>query len=267
MNILITNDDGIFSPSIEILTEVLQHFGNVYVCCPDQERSAIGHSITLRNPLKAKPVTMFPKVKAAWCLNGTPSDCVKVAIDVLMEEPPDIVFSGINFGPNVGRDLFYSGTIAGAVEASMFQIPAVAISLNAFHEDDIHFNHTKQLLYEIIETILHNKIPKGVFLNINLPNVSKEECKGVAVTSLDMKVSRYEHVCLNDPHGHVYFWLKDKWVQLTDLDHQSDYQLLKDGFVTISPIEYQFENKRKSERVSRWFHNHPLNRLEHTSNY
>ncbi|CAM4130741.1 5'/3'-nucleotidase SurE [Lederbergia lenta] len=259
MNILITNDDGIFAPGVEALTETLQHFADVYVCCPDQERSAIGHSITLRNPLKAKPVDIFPKAKAAWCINGTPSDCVKVAMEVLMPEPPDIVFSGINLGPNVGRDIFYSGTMAGAVEASLYQIPSVSVSLHAFNEKDVNYYRTKQILYEVVETILQNSIPKGVILNINLPNVSKDTCKGIVILPLDMSISRYQYVGLNDPHGHVYFWLKDEWEQLYNFDDQSDFKYVKDAYVTISPIEYQFENKRKSDRISRWFRDHPLN--------
>lgn len=253
MNILITNDDGIFAPGVEALVEVLQHFGHVYVVCPDQERSAIGHSITLRTPLKAKPVDIFPGAKGSWAVNGTPADCVKLGMEVLLQTPPDILFSGINLGPNLGRDLFYSGTMAGAVEASLYNIPAVSVSLNAFHEKKVNFHNVKQLLYEVVEIILQNRIPKGVFLNVNVPNISSYLCKGVQVVPLDMTVSRYRYVGLNDPHGQVFFWLKDELNQLEQLDEKSDYLKLKEGYITVSPVELPTHHKRKKEQIERWF--------------
>lgn len=253
MNILVTNDDGIFAPGVEAMVEVLQHFGNVYVVCPDQERSAISHSITIRQPLKAKAVANFPGTIGAWAVNGTPADCVKLGVEVLLKEKPDFVFSGINIGPNLGRDLYYSGTMAGAAEASLYDIPAVAVSLNAFNEKTIKYGQVKSLFYEIVETIVRNKIPKGVFLNVNLPHLSKELCKGVSVVPLDMEVSRYRYVGLNDPHGQVYFWLKDELNVLSEFINTNDFGKLKQGYVTISPITLKTFEKRKTEQIERWF--------------
>ncbi|MGM7634296.1 5'/3'-nucleotidase SurE [Bacillus sp. Hm123] len=253
MKILVTNDDGIFAPGVSALVEVLQHFGEVYVVCPDQERSAVGHSITLRTPLKAKPVDIFPGVKQAWAVNGTPADCVKLGMEVLLKTPPDILFSGVNLGPNLGRDLYYSGTMAGAVEASLYHIPSVSMSLNAFNDVKVNYHKVKQLIYDVVETVIRNKIPKGVFLNVNLPNLSKELCKGIATIPLDMNVSRYRYVGLNDPHGQVYFWLKDELSQLSGFDEDSDYAKLKDGYITVSPVEFRTHQKRKQEQIQRWF--------------
>ncbi|AXI38952.1 MAG: 5'/3'-nucleotidase SurE [Bacillaceae bacterium] len=262
MRILVTNDDGIFAPGVEALVEVLQHFGEVYVVCPDQERSAVGHSITLRTPLKVKPVEIFSGTKGAWAVNGTPADCVKLGMEVLLKTPPDILFSGINLGPNLGRDLYYSGTLAGAVEASLYNVPAVSVSLNEFDEAKVNYLKTKQLLYKAVEIILQNRIPKGVFLNINLPNIPIYLCKGVEVVPLDLTVSRYRYVGLNDPHGQVYFWLKDELNQLVNLNENSDYLKLKEGYITVSPVEFPVHHKRKMEQIERWFRKCSLNFLK-----
>lgn len=262
-----TNDDGIFAPGVEALTEVLQHFGDVFVVCPDQERSAVGHSITLRTPLKAKPINIFPGVKGAWAVNGTPADCVKLGIEILLKSPPHILFSGVNLGPNLGRDLYYSGTMAGAVEASLYQVPSVSVSLNAFNDTKVNYFKVKQLIYDVVEIVLKNKIPKGVFLNINLPNLSKELCKGVATIPLDMSVSRYRYVGLNDPHGQIYFWLKDELNELSKFAENSDYLKLKEGYITVSPVEFRTHHKRKKDQIERWFQkiNHH-NKREEKSN-
>ncbi|MCM3410373.1 5'/3'-nucleotidase SurE [Metabacillus litoralis] len=253
MKILVTNDDGVFAPGVEIMVEVLQHFGDVYVVCPDQERSAISHSITLRQPLKAKKVGNFPGTKGSWAVNGTTADCVKLALEVLLKDTPDFVFSGINMGPNLGRDLYYSGTIAGAAESSLYQVPSIAVSLDAFHDTTIKAGQVKSLFYEVVEVILQNKIPKGVFLNINLPNIPKELCEGVSIVPLDMELSRYRYVGLNDPHGQVYYWLKDELVSIPYPPETNDYGKLKQGFVTISPITIKTYEKRKIEKIERWF--------------
>ncbi|RXT04350.1 5'/3'-nucleotidase SurE [Ammoniphilus sp. CFH 90114] len=252
MKILVTNDDGIFAPGVEAMVEVLQHFGEVYVVCPDQERSAISHSITLRQPLKATPVDLFGSNVSAWAVNGTPVDCTKLGLEVLVKDA-DIVFSGINIGPNLGRDVFYSGTMAAASEAALYQKAAAAISLDAFHSTKINFGAVKSLFYEVAENILSNKIPKGVFLNVNLPHLSKELCKGVRMVSLDMDVSRYRFVGLNDPHGQVYHWLRDELPQLGGFQEDGDYQKLKEGYITIAPIELKWANSKKQQQIERWF--------------
>ncbi|RCW74926.1 5'/3'-nucleotidase SurE [Saliterribacillus persicus] len=253
MRILVTNDDGIFHPGLETMVNVLQHFGEVYVVCPDKERSAISHSITLRNPIKAIPTNLFTSGVSSWMINGTPADCVKLAIEVLMKEPPDIVFSGINIGPNLGRDMYYSGTIAGAMEASLNQIPSVAVSLASFDSNYVNYQQVKALFYQIVEVILANKTPNGMMLNINMPYTSKELCRGVKVVPLDMGVERYRYVGLNDPHGQVYYWLKDQYQQLEVLKKGKDFSALREGYVTISPVGMKATNRRKIEQLNRWF--------------
>ncbi|GAE31398.1 5'/3'-nucleotidase SurE [Halalkalibacter hemicellulosilyticus] len=252
MKFLVTNDDGIFAPGVAALIEVLQHFGEIYVVCPDQERSAISHSITLRQPLKASPVKLFGGNVHAWAVNGTPADCVKLGMDVLMKEPPDFVVSGMNIGPNLGRDVYYSGTMAAAAEAALYQIPAMAVSIDRLEVKDLNFQVPKRLLYQVLESLLANKIPDGVFVNVNLPYVKKEYCRGIAVAPLDLSVARYRYVGLNDPYGNVYYWLKDRLQQLTEFDNEGDFAKLKAGYITVTPLEGKVSQRKHLRKFERW---------------
>lgn len=252
--ILITNDDGIFAPGVEALADVLSHFGEVIIICPDTERSAFSHTITLRQPLKLKKIDFASNVEA-YSVNGSPADCVKLGMEVLLDKKPDIVFSGINIGPNVGRDVYYSGTIAAAQEAMLYQVPAVSVSLETFNNQKVKFDIVKQLFYESLELILQHKIPKNLMLNVNLPYIAKDLCKGVKVVPMDMSISRYNFVGLNDPQGQVYYWLRDNYQELSELTEGTDYQLLKEGYITISPIELKHTQKKKIDHLSRWFKN------------
>lgn len=259
MRILVTNDDGIFHPGIEAMVNVLGHFGEVYVVSPDKERSAISHSITLRHPIKAIENKLFTTAIQSWMVNGTPADCVNMGINVLMKEPPDILFSGINIGPNLGRDIFYSGTIAGAMEATLHNIPAVAVSLASFDSQYVNYEQVKILFYRLAEVIFQYTLPKEILLNVNLPYTSKELCRGVKVVDVDMQVQRYRYVGLNDPHGQIYYWLKDEYQQLDKLRENKDFSSLREGYITISPVELRASNKRKKEQLNRWF-SHSVNR-------
>ncbi|API92493.1 MULTISPECIES: 5'/3'-nucleotidase SurE [Virgibacillus] len=254
MNILITNEDGIFSPGMKALAELLSHFGNVTVICPETEKSAYSYKITSRQPLKLKKVDFsFPA--ETYAVNGSPADCVKLGVDVLEGKKPDIVFSGINIGPNVGRDLYSSGIIAAAQEAMVYQIPFISVSLETFDTRKIKFDIVKQLFYQVVDVIIQNKIPKNLMLNVNLPYTSKELCKGVRAVPMDLSVSRYNFTGLNDPHGHIYYWLKDNY-QEWEVNEGTDYDLLRRGFITISPIELVHTKKRRIDQLTRWFQYH-----------
>ncbi|WP_141432299.1 5'/3'-nucleotidase SurE [Bacillus sp. 03113] len=253
MRFLVTNDDGIFAPGLTALVEVLQHFGEVYVVCPDQERSAISHSITLRKPLKATPISSFGSNVTAWAISGTPVDCVKLGNEVLVKKKIDFVISGINLGANLGRDIYYSGTISAAVEASLLGIASIAVSLDRYEGNNLDYSIPKRLLFSILEPILSNKIPKGVFLNMNLPYLTKELCKGVKVTPLDLNVCRYKHVGINDPNGQVYYWLKDHLMQLGNVNEDGDYAFLREGYVTITPLEGKMSQRKYMKKVESWF--------------
>ncbi|MFB1099683.1 5'/3'-nucleotidase SurE [Terribacillus sp. JSM ZJ617] len=253
MKILVTNDDGVFSPGVEAMIETLQHFGDVYVVCPDQGFSAVSQSITSRQPVRVKEMYHFPGVAGAWSLNGTSADCVKLGVEVLLPETPDFLFSGINLGPSLGRDVYYSGTMAAAVEAALYNIPSASVSLNISSVHHVNYSKVKTLFYQVAEVLLQHRSKSVGLLNVNLPNVDKREYKGIQVIPMDMSVSRYRFVGLHDPHGEVYYWLKDQLRELENFHPASDYLLLKEGYITVSPIELRTHYKRKQEQVERWF--------------
>lgn len=263
MNILVTNDDGIFHPGVEAMVEALQHFGNVYVICPDKESSGISHSITQSTPLKAIPTNLFSGAVSSWRVNGTPADCVKLGIEMLMDKPPDFVFSGINIGPNIGRDVYYSGTIAGAKEATLYDIPSVAVSMATFENKNVDFKQVTSLFSHIVKVIFQNTIPKGMFINVNLPNMSQDSCKGIKVAPLDMSVTRYRYVGLKDSAGQMYYWLQDDFMEAEAVKKGGDFRYLREGYITITPVEVKFNQKRKTDRVSRWFQSIPISEEEY----
>jgi 5'-nucleotidase len=256
MRILVTNDDGIFAPGLEVMIQVLQHFADVTVICPDQKKSPAGYSITCHKPIKAIPLDLFPGTKGTWCIDGSPVDCIKLGIEVLMKETPDFLFSGIYSGPILGRDLYYTGTMAAAAEAILSDVPFASVSLNTLSNQQVNFSKVSPLLYKITEILLKHNLPKSAFLNINLPYISKAHCKGVKVIPPDMTVSRYRYLGLPDPHGPVYYWLKDLLHELEHLECESDFQLLRDGYITVSPVDIGFQDKKNQEQIDDWFNNH-----------
>lgn len=252
MNILITNDDGIFSNGVLCLAKALQPFGNVFIVCPDQERSAISHAITLKSPVKANKVNFFDTPLEAWAVNGTPADCVKMAIEVILKEKPDLIVSGINRGPNLGRDVFYSGTISAAIEGAMYQIPSIAVSL-ATLKPNASYSVVEPLAYAVFETLLGHKLSADTVLNINLPYLSKEMVKGVAVVPLAMDVLRYQYVGLNDPQGYLCYWLSDNLGEMFFEDEESDYFKLRDGYITVTPLQLNMTNVAMKSKIGKWF--------------
>lgn len=253
MKILVTNDDGIFSPGVAALVEVLQHFGEIFVVCPDQKRSGISHSVTLRQPLKATAVKAFGDSVNSWAVKGTPADCIRLALDVLMDEKPEIVISGMNIGATIGRDIYYSGTMAAASEASLYQIPGMAISIDHLNDSEIKFHKPKILLYGLLETMLAKRLPRNVFYNINVPYLEKKDCKGVYPVAADSSVSRYNYVELNDPDGFVYYWVKDRLNQPVMYQDGLDFSKLKEGYITICPIESMVTQRKQLKRLEKWF--------------
>jgi 5'-nucleotidase len=251
LKFLVTNDDGVFARGVQSLAEVLGHFGEVFVVCPDQERSAISHSITLRQPIREERIDWFGTNIKAWSINGTTADCVKFGLEVILQEPPDYVFSGINSGPNLGRDIYYSGTVSGAAEAAFYHIPSVAVSWEKFGAS-LDQHDAKELLYSVCEVILQKKFPKGMLLNVNLPDIPKEMCKGIAVTSLNIGISRYKSTAIKDPQGLMYYWLKDHLKEVMS-EAGGDYGYLRDGYITITPIDIHYEQKQLVSKVERWF--------------
>src|SRR5215216_8067591 len=225
--ILVTNDDGVHSDGIKILAEVLSPLGAVTVVAPIQEASAIGHALTLRRPLRIE--TVAPNV---FAIDGTPTDCVNIAITHILKDKPDLIVSGINKGWNLGDDVTYSGTVAGALEGALLGIPSIGVSLRQTR-GDYDFQYAARAAAVMAEAILRQPLPPRTFLNINVP---KGEPKGYRVT-VQAKRNHVTSIAeRHDPKGRPYYWIEEGQNEWEPHD-RSDYQAVRDGYVSITPLQ------------------------------
>ncbi|MEW6387008.1 MAG: 5'/3'-nucleotidase SurE [Thermodesulfobacteriota bacterium] len=235
MTILITNDDGIHAPGITALHQELRHLGEVAVVAPESEQSAVGHAISLSNPLRVKQVALKGGGQG-WAVSGTPADCVKIALAELLPEPPALVISGINLGANVGVNVLYSGTVSAATEAAILGVKAMAVSLNTYKDPD--FVEAARLARELLAKMKEwSGWSQGVCLNVNLPPLPREKIRGIKITRQDtgQLVERFERRV--DPRENVYYWLS-AINERRDLAPDTDYGALQAGFITVTPIRH-----------------------------
>lgn len=232
MNILITNDDGIMSPGINILTEKLSEKHKVLVVAPDVERSATGHAITIRTPLWAKEVNVGTKF-IGYAINGTPADCVKLGLLAISNEEIDLVISGINKGPNLGTDILYSGTVSGALEGAITGKPSIAISCADWHEPI--YETAAEFLVDFLEKYDISELPEFTALNINVPSVPPEEIKGWKVTRQSRRRYRDYFEKRKDPYGNNYYWMFGEIIE-DDPGENSDYAAVRANYISITPI-------------------------------
>lgn len=225
--ILVTNDDGYHSEGILALASALGALGEVTIVAPMTEASAIGHALTLRRPLRLE--TIRPSV---YAVDGTPTDCVNLAITHVMKALPDLVVSGINKGYNLGDDVTYSGTVSGAFEGALLGVPAMAVSLRATLSE-YDFSHAARAAASIALTLLDHPLPPRIFLNVNVP---KGQPKGYRVTVQ----ARRNHVTSvaerKDPKGRSYYWIEEGQNEWEPHD-RSDYQAVRDGYVSVTPLQ------------------------------
>lgn len=207
LHILISNDDGVFADGIQTLAaEACSRGHRVTVVCPDQERSATGHGLTLQTPIRAERADeLFSPGVTAWACSGTPADCVKLALFRLLEEPPDLLLSGVNHGPNLGTDVLYSGTVAAAMEGTIEGVPALAVSAADFRWRE--FRPAAQLAMEVAEGMLRHGWPEGLLLNLNVPPIAAESMGPLrwCRTAVRRYVDQFDRRV--DPRGRVYYWL------------------------------------------------------------
>jgi 5'-nucleotidase len=235
LRVLLTNDDGIYAQGLYVLKEALKKDFEVFVVAPEVEMSAVGHAITLHNPIKVKGI----KRKGSffgYAVTGTPADCVKLATqELLCETPPDVVVSGINLGANVGVNLLYSGTVSAATEAAFLGFPAIAVSLDTIKDPDFTFaaKFTRRILRLLSEFPLGN----GVALNINIPALPEEEIQGVEITVQGTArfIERFEKRV--DPRGNTYYWLTGE-TPTEDPRPYTDGRVLQSKRISITPIFY-----------------------------
>ncbi|MEO0458534.1 MAG: 5'/3'-nucleotidase SurE [Cyanobacteria bacterium P01_A01_bin.114] len=258
MKILVSNDDGIFAMGIRALANALAKAGHgVIVVCPDRERSATGHGLTLHKPIRVEAVTtVFEPTVQAWACSGTPADCVKLALDAILDNPPDLVLSGINHGANLGTDVLYSGTVSAAMEGVLEGVSSIALSLaNASFQD---FQPAATAACNLVRQLGRQPIQLPVLLNVNIPPVSASDIKGTCVARLGMR--RYFDLFDKrvDPRGKTYYWLAGEVLEDSDLEppifpnsgdsqaaihplrdqFPTDVQAIKDNFITLTPLQY-----------------------------
>jgi 5'-nucleotidase len=247
LTILLTNDDGIYAPGLAALYRELQPLGEVTVVAPESEQSAVGHSISLITPLRVKEVSLNGGVEG-WAVSGTPADCVKIALAELLPGPPELVVSGINLGPNVGINVLYSGTVSAATEAAIMGVRGVAFSLNSY-DKNVDFAAAARLARELLVRLQGwPGWTNGVCLNVNLPDLPRREIKGVRVTRQDTGplVEHFERRV--DPRRHVYYWLAAINAR-QELDPDTDYGALTQGYVSVTPIHHDLTDYRSLEAI------------------
>lgn len=259
MKLLISNDDGIFALGIRSLANGLAEAGHdVTVVCPDRERSATGHGLTLHQPIRAEIAqsVFHPSIKA-WACSGTPSDCIKLALWALLDSPPDFVLSGINHGSNLGTDVLYSGTVSAAMEGVIEGIPSIALSLTSFSSQE--FQPAVTFAKNLLAQLQIEPLPQVMLLNVNVPAVKWEEISGVAITQLGVR--RYVDVFQKrvDPRGKTYYWLagellEDVEPQGLNLPEniQTDVQAIHNNYITVTPLQYNLTNANALNQLPKW---------------
>lgn len=231
--ILITNDDGIAAPGISNLVEVARELADVIVVAPDAPQSGKGHAVTLSTPLRLHKVSVFKDIEAYEC-TGTPVDCVKIAMDIVLKDRrPDLCISGINHGSNASINILYSGTVSAAMEASVEGTTAIGFSLLDY-SFDANFEPAKPFIKNIIEDAMDGKFGKGKLLNVNIPNLPEGSIKGIRYCRQGDARWEEEFVESVDPRGQKYYWMTGKFVA-RDTESGSDLEALEAGYISVVP--------------------------------
>jgi 5'-nucleotidase len=241
-HILLTNDDGIQAPALRALAAGLEGFANISIVAPNREQSGAAQSLTLRQPIICHDVA-----EREWAVEGTPADCVIVALHKLLPERPDMVISGINFGANLGENLYYSGTVGAAREGALHHIPSLAMSL-CCKRVDVKFDSAARVARTTAELILKDGLPDQVLLSINVP---EPWSGGVKFTRQSKKITRNQLSEGKDPRGRRYFWLTEQRID-KDVAPDSDYAAIFAGAVSVTPLHLDPTHTESLNHLSHW---------------
>jgi 5'-nucleotidase len=244
MRILLTNDDGIDSPALEQLRRVLMPFGRVITIAPENNQSATSHSLTLHRPLRIKEVG-----EDRYKVDGTPTDCVLVAFHGQLGEKPDLVVSGINHGPNMGEDVFFSGTVAAAIEGVLQGVPGLAASLVTRQNSD--FREPADIVGRILRQILERGLTRRRLVNVNIPYLPSDVIRGVRITRLGTRVYEDTLVRKVDPRGRDYFWIGGEdpvWRP----DEGTDFHAVDAGYVSVTPLQLELTDQSARAELQSW---------------
>lgn len=245
IRILVTNDDGVYSPGLVALVGELKKLGKVTAVVPHQERSSVSHSLTLHAPLR---INRFSD--NIFITTGTPSDCVLIGLfDVLKKYKPDIVVSGINIGPNLGDDITYSGTVAASIEATMRGVASFAVSVASFSK--CRYDVAAKFSYKLSKYILENGLPGNTFLNVNVPNVPPSKIRGVKITRLGKRIYKDTLVKRHDPRGGVYYWIGGA-EPASDIRDGTDTASILKKYISVTPVHLDLTNYKLIEELHSW---------------
>ncbi|MFC1650633.1 5'/3'-nucleotidase SurE [Candidatus Latescibacterota bacterium] len=240
--VLITNDDGILDSGIQALRNRVGQFYDTIMVAPDSEQSAVSHALTLNRPLRVNKID-----KSTMSVDGTPTDCVMLSLKGILDRKPDLVISGINKGANLGDDVIYSGTVAGAAEAAILEVPSVSFSLVEPENTDVELG--AEIAVRIIKTVMDNKLPSGIFLNVNIPAIWTG--KNIEVTCLGRRSYREVIVEKIDPRGKPYYWIAGQ-VEKWEGESNCDFAAIERGNVSITPLQLNMTASDFLDEVNKW---------------
>jgi len=248
MRILVTNDDGIMAPGLLALRRALMELGDVTVVAPTTPQSAVGHAITLTDPVRVHRVSLGDGT-VGWAVEGSPADCVKMALYELMPERPDLVASGINLGANVGINVLYSGTVAAAIEAAFIGLPAMSVSIEP--AETVDFDGAARIARRLIDQTIARDPSRPALLNVNVPDLSKGPPKGVKVVPQSLKGWRESWERRTHPRGGTYYWMVGE-MRTEEEGAETDVAALADRYVTVTPLRFDLTDHGRLDDVRGW---------------
>ena len=249
--ILLTNDDGIDSEGISTLYKALAGNKNydIRIVAPDKERSAVGHAITVFHPISVRKEYRKGKF-FGYAVDGTPADCVKIAIKSILSSLPDLLISGINRGANLGENIIYSGTVSAATEGTTYNISSIAVSIDNLVDPD--YSYAAVFTKKIADKVIKNGgLPEGTLLNINIPDISKKEIKGVKITRQSNAKFKDNFIKRIDPRGRDYYWMDGEFIGNAK-DIRYDYGAVKSNYISITPIHYDMTDHKILDYLEKW---------------
>jgi 5'-nucleotidase len=252
LRILLTNDDGVYAPGLRALRTELQQLGEVTVVAPASEQSAAGHSITVLTPLLVQEVLDEENQPMGWAVEGRPADCVKLALQELLPQQPDLIVSGLNAGSNAGINVLYSGTVAAAIEGAFFKRTSIAVSLEyTTKPKPMDFTRAADLARRVIVQILGHRPATGSLFNVNIPSLDRGPIRGIRVVPQNVApyVERYDR--RTDPRGRVYFWSSPDF-HCPDPHPDTDVTCMAEGYITITPLQFNLTRSDMLSEMSNW---------------